>query len=37
MGWTMYQQEHGETDRDHFLPQFWLDVRRTSARNVIES
>jgi hypothetical protein len=37
MGWTMYHRECGETDRDHLLPKFWHDIRRTSACNVIES
>jgi hypothetical protein len=37
MGWTMYHRECGETDRDHFPPQFRLDTRRTRACNVIES
>jgi hypothetical protein len=37
MGWTVYHRECGETDRDHFLPQFWPDIRLTSVGNVIES
>jgi hypothetical protein len=38
MRWTTHHREREETDGDHFMPQFWLDIRRTRACcNVIES